>query len=157
MRLCTYAVDEGPGRLGAICESAVLDLARYSHLHDGPRLPDDMLQLIAAGPVAWRHASELCGRFTSELSSHDLNQDAEAGLAFSQERVRYRAPIVRPRKDIFCLGQNYAAHAAESGSPPPAAPIYFTKPPTTVIGPGDGALPGAGCGNAVDIAVWKVT
>ena len=31
----------------------------------------------------------------------------------------------------------YAAHAAESGNPPPPAPIYFTKPPTTVIGPGD--------------------
>src|SRR3954462_2193790 len=27
----------------------------------------------------------------------------------------------------------------------------------TVIGPGEGAAPGAGCGNAVDIAVWKVT
>ena len=27
----------------------------------------------------------------------------------------------------------------------------------TFIGPGDGAVPGAGCGNAVDIAVWNVT
>src|SRR6185312_4235125 len=27
----------------------------------------------------------------------------------------------------------------------------------TFIGPGDGALPGAGCGNAVERAVWKVT
>ena len=27
----------------------------------------------------------------------------------------------------------------------------------TFIGPGEGAAPGAGCGNAVDIAVWKVT
>jgi len=26
----------------------------------------------------------------------------------------------------------------------------------TTIGPGEGALPGAGCGNAVDSAVWKV-
>src|SRR5215831_13378438 len=28
---------------------------------------------------------------------------------------------------------------------------------STFIGPGDGAVPGAGCGNAVDIAVWNVT
>ena len=28
---------------------------------------------------------------------------------------------------------------------------------STFIGPGDGAAPGAGCGNAVDIAVWNVT
>jgi len=27
----------------------------------------------------------------------------------------------------------------------------------TFIGPGEGAVPGAGCGKAVDRAVWKVT
>lgn len=118
----------------------MLDLARYSHLHDGLRLPADMLGLIDAGPDFWRHAAQLCARFASELSTHDLAQDAEAGLAYPVDRVRRHAPIVRPRKDIFCLGQNYAAHAAESGNPPPTAPIYFTKPPTTVIGPGE-AIP----------------
>jgi 2-keto-4-pentenoate hydratase/2-oxohepta-3-ene-1,7-dioic acid hydratase in catechol pathway len=137
MRLCTYSVESGTPRLGAECAGAVLDLARYSHLHDGQRLPADMLGLIEAGPDAWRHASELCARFAAELSTHDLAQDAEAGLAYPGDRVRLHAPIPRPRKDVFCLGQNYAAHAAESGSPPPAAPIYFTKPPTTVIGPGE--------------------
>jgi 2-keto-4-pentenoate hydratase/2-oxohepta-3-ene-1,7-dioic acid hydratase in catechol pathway len=137
MRLCTYSVESGTPRLGAECAGAVLDLARYSHLHDGQRLPADMLGLIEAGPDAWRHASELCARFAAELSTHDLVQDAEAGLAYPGDRVRLHAPIPRPRKDVFCLGQNYAAHAAESGSPPPAAPIYFTKPPTTVIGPGE--------------------
>src|SRR5437879_4589560 len=123
MRLCTYSVEPGAPRLGGECAGAILDLGRYSHLHDGPRLPADMLELIAAGPHAWRHASALCVRFAAELSTHDLAQR--------------HAPIVRPRKDVFCLGQNYAAHAAESGNPPPTLPIYFTKPPTTVIGPGD--------------------
>jgi len=140
MKLCTYSVEPGAPRLGALCGTAVLDLARYSHLHEGVRLPADMLGLLDAGPDAWRHAAELCRRFAAELSSHDLNQDAEAGLAFAADRVRQLAPIRRPRKDVFCLGQNYAAHAAESGSPPPTAPIYFTKPPTTVIGPGE-AIP----------------
>ena len=137
MRLCTYSVESGTPRLGAECAGAVLDLARYSHLHDGQRLPLEMLALIDAGPYAWRHASELCGRFLAELPTHDLAQDAEAGLAYPADRVRWHAPIPWPRKNVFCLGQNYAAHAAESGSPPPTAPIYFTKPPTTVIGPGE--------------------
>jgi 2-keto-4-pentenoate hydratase/2-oxohepta-3-ene-1,7-dioic acid hydratase in catechol pathway len=137
MRLGTYSVDGGAPRLGADCGHAVLDLDRYSHLHDGLRLPADMLELLAAGPSAWRHAAELCGRFLAELSTHDLAQDAEAGLAYARDRVRWHAPIPRPRKNVFCLGQNYAAHAAESGNPPPTAPIYFTKPPTTVVGPGD--------------------
>jgi 2-keto-4-pentenoate hydratase/2-oxohepta-3-ene-1,7-dioic acid hydratase in catechol pathway len=137
MRLCTYSVDAGVSRLGADCGAAMLDLARYSHLHDGLRLPADMQGLLDAGPQAWRHAADLCRRFTSELESHDLAQDAEAGLAYPADRVRLHAPIPRPRKNVFCLGQNYAAHAAESGNPPPTAPIYFTKPPTTVIGPDD--------------------
>jgi 2-keto-4-pentenoate hydratase/2-oxohepta-3-ene-1,7-dioic acid hydratase in catechol pathway len=137
MRLCTYSVDGGMPRLGADCSHAVLDLSRYSHLHDGLRLPADMQGLLDAGPPAWRHAADLCSRFTSELDSHDLAQDAEAGLAYPADRVRRHAPIPRPRKDVFCLGQNYAAHAAESGNPPPTVPIYFTKPPTTIIGDGE--------------------
>ena len=140
MRLCSYSVEPGPPRLGADCGSAVLDLARYSHLHDGLRLPSDMLGLLDAGTAAWRHAADLCRRFSSELESHDLTQDAEAGLAYASDRIRWHAPIPRPRKDVVCLGQNFAAHAAESGSPPPPAPIYFTKPPTTIIGPGE-AIP----------------
>jgi 2-keto-4-pentenoate hydratase/2-oxohepta-3-ene-1,7-dioic acid hydratase in catechol pathway len=134
MKLCTFSVDRGPARLGAVCGDLVLDLARYSHLHDGQRLPTDMLGLIDAGRQAWAHATELCRRFTEEAASHDLSQDAEAGLAFRSDQITWRAPIIRPRKDVVCLGQNYAAHAAETGSPPPPAPIYFTKPPTSVIG-----------------------
>jgi 2-keto-4-pentenoate hydratase/2-oxohepta-3-ene-1,7-dioic acid hydratase in catechol pathway len=137
MRLCTYSVEPGVPRLGAECGTAVLDLARYSHLHNGLRLPADLLELLDAGPDAWRHAADLCRRFSSELASHDLAQDAEAGLAYPAGRVRRHAPIVRPRKDVVCLGQNYAAHAKELKNAPPAAPIYFTKPPTTVIGPGE--------------------
>jgi hypothetical protein len=34
---------------------------------------------------------------------------------------------------------------------------FFNRSASTFIGPGDGAEPGAGCGKAVDIAVWKVT
>jgi 2-keto-4-pentenoate hydratase/2-oxohepta-3-ene-1,7-dioic acid hydratase in catechol pathway len=135
MRLCTYSVEPGAPRLGADCGTVVLDLARYSHLHEGLRLPADMLELLDAGPQAWRHAADLCQRFSAELASHDLAQDAEAGLAYPAGRVRRHAPIVRPRKDVVCLGQNYAAHAKELKNPLPQAPIYFTKPPTTVIGP----------------------
>src|SRR5689334_17697122 len=140
MRLCTYSVAPGMPRLGAECAGVVLDLARYSHLHDGLRLAPDIQGLLDAGPPAWQHAADLCRRFSAELESHDLAQDAEAGLAYRSDRIQWHAPIPRPRKDVFCLGQNYAAHAAESGNPPPSAPIYFTKPPTTIIGPGE-AIP----------------
>ncbi|MFE0592046.1 fumarylacetoacetate hydrolase family protein [Micromonospora echinospora] len=49
---------------------------------------------------------------------------------------RVGAPIARPGA-VLCIGQNYAAHAAESGVAPPAAPILFHKSPNTVVGPYD--------------------
>lgn len=135
MKLCSYSRGLPPPRMGALVGQAVLDLDRYSHLHEGPRLPADLLSLIDAGPAAWSHAAQLCRRFGAELPSHDLAQDAEAGLAFKAEEVRLHAPIPRPRKNIVCLGRNYAAHAAELSSEVPKAPVFFTKPPTAVIGP----------------------
>jgi 2,4-didehydro-3-deoxy-L-rhamnonate hydrolase len=50
--------------------------------------------------------------------------------------ARIGAPIARPSA-VICIGMNYAAHAAESGSEPPTAPILFLKPPNTVVGPDD--------------------
>jgi 2-keto-4-pentenoate hydratase/2-oxohepta-3-ene-1,7-dioic acid hydratase in catechol pathway len=49
--------------------------------------------------------------------------------------TRRLAPINPP--NIFCIGLNYRAHAAESGLEIPRAPVVFGKPTTTLIGPGD--------------------
>ncbi|MCI2959457.1 fumarylacetoacetate hydrolase family protein [Agromyces atrinae] len=50
--------------------------------------------------------------------------------------LRRGAPIARPSA-VYCIGMNYAAHAAESGSLPPENPVLFLKPPNTVVGPDD--------------------
>jgi 2-keto-4-pentenoate hydratase/2-oxohepta-3-ene-1,7-dioic acid hydratase in catechol pathway len=52
---------------------------------------------------------------------------------------RRGAPITRPGV-VLCVGQNYAAHAAESGAEPPRTPIMFYKAPNTVVGPDDDVL-----------------
>ncbi|MBG6180458.1 fumarylacetoacetate hydrolase family protein [Arthrobacter sp. CAN_A1] len=46
---------------------------------------------------------------------------------------------------VVCIGQNYAAHAAETGDLPPKAPIIFFKHPNTVVGAYDDVVipPGA--------------
>ena len=49
---------------------------------------------------------------------------------------RIGAPVVRPGA-VVCIGQNYAAHAAESGATPPSQPITFLKPSSSVAGPYD--------------------
>lgn len=63
--------------------------------------------------------------------------------------IQLLAPIPRPRRNIFCVGKNYYEHAKEFGasgydsstSKPgdeiPKHPIIFTKPPESVIGPGE--------------------
>jgi len=50
--------------------------------------------------------------------------------------LRVGPPVARPGA-VICIGMNYAAHAAESGSPAPDVPIIFLKHPNTVVGPYD--------------------
>jgi 2-keto-4-pentenoate hydratase/2-oxohepta-3-ene-1,7-dioic acid hydratase in catechol pathway len=61
--------------------------------------------------------------------------------------VQITAPLPRPRRNIFCVGKNYFAHAkefagsgfdssAKAGEDIPDCPIYFTKVPESVVGPG---------------------
>lgn len=70
-----------------------------------------------------------------------------AGAALPIAQVQLTAPLPHPRRNIFCVGKNYHAHAkefagsgfdssAKSGGDIPAVPIYFTKVPESVIGPG---------------------
>ncbi len=68
--------------------------------------------------------------------------------------VRLLAPLPRPRRNLWCVGRNYHAHARElrdsvfKNSPPATDataqwPIVFTKVPESVVGPGDAVrLPG---------------
>lgn len=77
-------------------------------------------------------------RTRAALAAGDLPElDGAAGL-------RVGSPIARPQA-VLCIGQNYAAHAAESGAEPPSSPIIFFKHPNTVVGPFDDLVipPGA--------------
>ncbi|RZT59527.1 2-keto-4-pentenoate hydratase/2-oxohepta-3-ene-1,7-dioic acid hydratase in catechol pathway [Microcella alkaliphila] len=62
--------------------------------------------------------------------------DANELPILASHGVRVGAPIARPGA-VVCVGMNYAAHAAESGSAPPTQPVIFLKHPNTVVGPND--------------------
>lgn len=117
MKLVTY-VHEGVERVGAVRDDAVIDLS--------PIAPS-MLALIDGGPALLARARD-----------HVASATASTPLG----AVTLRAPIPRPRKNIICLGMNYAAHAIESlrakGLPEklPEYPVFFTKAPTAVNHPG---------------------
>ncbi|HZE31550.1 MAG TPA: fumarylacetoacetate hydrolase family protein [Actinoallomurus sp.] len=63
-------------------------------------------------------------------------REGELPLLEDAEKLRTGPPVARPAA-VICIGQNYAAHAAESGSAPPEQPIVFFKHPNTVVGPDD--------------------
>lgn len=52
------------------------------------------------------------------------------------EDVRLLAPVL-PRSKVVGIGRNYADHAKELGNDVPAEPLFFLKPNTSVVGPGD--------------------
>jgi 2-keto-4-pentenoate hydratase/2-oxohepta-3-ene-1,7-dioic acid hydratase in catechol pathway len=73
------------------------------------------------------------------------------GPAMPIDQVSLTAPLPQPRRNIFCVGKNYHAHAkefagsgfdssAKAGGDIPAVPIYFSKVPESVIGPGEPIL-----------------
>lgn len=69
-------------------------------------------------------------RAAAALAAGDLPLVEDADV------LRIGAPITQPGA-IVCIGMNYAAHAAESGSEPPSVPVIFFKAPNTIAGPND--------------------
>lgn len=57
------------------------------------------------------------------------------GASFAITKIRLLPPCW-PTK-IVCVGRNYAAHAKELGNEPPAEPIIFLKPPSSLVAHGD--------------------
>ncbi|MBT9471688.1 MAG: fumarylacetoacetate hydrolase family protein [Pseudomonadota bacterium] len=56
-------------------------------------------------------------------------------LAFAQiDPAELELPVPRPRQ-VFAIGANYRAHAAEAGVAPPEQPVVFTKFPSCLTGP----------------------
>jgi 2,4-didehydro-3-deoxy-L-rhamnonate hydrolase len=108
-------------RLGPVGQETPVVLVDGSYYDVSSITPDiDGAFLSSGGPDAVRAAVE----------AGSLPEVTDAGAR------RVGAPIARPSA-VVCIGMNYAAHAAESGSAPPEIPILFLKTPNTVVGPND--------------------
>ena len=75
------------------------------------------------------------GDEVAALVSHPFGPLSFTGDRYALSDVRLLAPLI-PSK-VVAIGKNYADHAREMGSEPPAAPVVFLKPSTAVVGPGD--------------------
>ena len=122
------------------------------------------MKLISFEAGARRYVGAIVGEnrivdLTTIAGSADMNQVIEnfaslrtaiasaiegATATIQLDDVRVLAPIPEVRRNIFCVGKNYHEHAhefAKSGfdssaaaGTVPAAPIIFSKPPTSVTG-----------------------
>ncbi|HET6737843.1 MAG TPA: fumarylacetoacetate hydrolase family protein [Kribbella sp.] len=111
-------------RLGAVGEERPYVRAADGTVHDLTPLTADIDgAFLAADGIA---------RTRAALEAGELPVAETDGL-------RVGAPVARPGA-VVCIGQNYAAHAAESGAEPPKQPIVFFKHPNTVVGPYDDVL-----------------
>jgi 2-keto-4-pentenoate hydratase/2-oxohepta-3-ene-1,7-dioic acid hydratase in catechol pathway len=126
VRLVTFSPPSSTPRAGAVVDGGVVDLTDAG-------LPADMTELIRLGDPALASAAEAIER-AAPVAHHD---------------VRIHAPIPRPRKNVMCVGRNYADHAAEfsrSGfdaserSTVPEHPVIFTKAASSIIGPDEPIL-----------------
>lgn len=134
MRFVTYRANVcAAARLGVLVDRYVVDIERLA-ARSGEHLPSTMLDFIDMGPAALQAARALL-----EASSDRW----PAGIAIPQQNVKLLAPIPQPRKNIFGIGLNYVEHVEESSraldtaKDLPKQPVIFSKPPTSVIGPGD--------------------
>jgi 2-keto-4-pentenoate hydratase/2-oxohepta-3-ene-1,7-dioic acid hydratase in catechol pathway len=130
MRVATFRTG-GRERLGVVRDQRMVDVALAADRlgrGDLAGAASGMLALIAGGDEALAALAEVVAA---------APEDALLPL----ETVELRAPIPRPRKNILCVGRNYAEHAAESlraiGQEVklPEFPNIFTKAVTAVTGP----------------------
>ncbi|WP_137931573.1 fumarylacetoacetate hydrolase family protein [Mesorhizobium comanense] len=135
MKLVTYRASvEAAARLGVLVDDLVVDASALAAAQD-KTLPDTMLGLIDAGRAALNTLRDCLDKAAGRFP---------VGVATAIGNVKLLAPIPRPRKNIFGIGLNYVEHVAESAKSLdtskdlPKQPVVFSKPPTTVIGPGDG-------------------
>jgi 2-keto-4-pentenoate hydratase/2-oxohepta-3-ene-1,7-dioic acid hydratase in catechol pathway len=128
MKLVTYHKDEGYG-LGAVAGDYVVDIKK------------------ATGACCMLSLLDMCGEGLDKARS-EVKKAEEAVKAGKTEGLlklkglKLAAPIPRSRKNIVCLGLNYAEHVKEGGSDRalPPHPVFFTKPTTTITGPFDPVL-----------------
>ena len=133
MRYATFSLpDNAAERLGVAQGDTLIDVHA---LLSADGLPRTLAELIFQGRDGWNRLAHLL--------KQALASTPPASAVHRADRVRWHAPTGRPVKNVVCLGLNYVSHAKESAQARgrefklPEAPVFFTKAPTSVIGPND--------------------
>ena len=142
MRLLTFA-RKNQSRVGLMGPGdQVIDLAelnrRYLKEGSAPYI-STMQAFIEAGGKALGVAKK-AARYVAGKDEEGLKKLRQAGALLSPNQVKIVSPIPWPRKNVILLGVNYKEHIEEGARARsielkyPEAPVFFTKPATSVIG-----------------------
>ncbi|WP_299615010.1 fumarylacetoacetate hydrolase family protein [uncultured Tateyamaria sp.] len=136
MRLATLSVGGKPSAAVELGNGSWLVVAQAAGASNSDALKAGSLQaIIEAGDDAAPALREL-------VSQAEAGQHADAVVTDPQ----LMAPIPQPRKNVFCVGRNYAEHIAEGDRAQNQKvgvtehPVFFTKPPTSIVAPGGDIL-----------------
>ena len=112
--------------MGAVVDDYILDLTEATGACC-------MLKLLDMGDEGMNKAKKAVEEAKKKVKAGET----KGMLKLSETKLA--APIPRTRKNIVCLGLNYAEHVKEGGSDRdlPPHPVFFTKPTTTITGPYD--------------------
>lgn len=120
----------------------VIDLAEINrrYLRGGSAsYLSSMQALIEAGGKALSVAKK-ASRYVAGRNEESLRKLRQAGVLLKLNQVKILSPIPWPRKNVILLGVNYKEHIEEGARARsielkyPEAPVFFTKPATSVIG-----------------------
>jgi acylpyruvate hydrolase len=114
MRLVSFSQGERSG-IAVRLADRLIDLSVAA-----PDLPTDMRAFLAAGDQALSQARVAANQ-------------AKASAALDVASIIFQPVVPAPGK-IFCLGLNYAAHAAEGGNAVPPYPALFLRTPSSLTG-----------------------
>ena len=123
----------------------------YNGINNYGILSSDKTQIVPMKELLNSLAKDLPENLLGFIQKYSNSLTADlAGLLIKHEfetiplnEVKITAPIPYPRRNIFCLGKNYADHAVEIKNLPggkaeiPTEPIYFTKVADPAIGTKD--------------------
>jgi 2-keto-4-pentenoate hydratase/2-oxohepta-3-ene-1,7-dioic acid hydratase in catechol pathway len=118
-------------RLGVLLGDIVCDVAELAQAvkTSGGKVADWLLKVKHSLDVINRAPSAL-GDLQAVLNDHESHSGRAAAAGFSLDSIEF-LPATYPGK-ILAIGRNYADHAIEGGSAPPAAPLLFNKLPNSL-------------------------
>ncbi|MEL7461937.1 MAG: fumarylacetoacetate hydrolase family protein [Pseudomonadota bacterium] len=142
MKLATLSIAGQPRAAAALGDGRWLDIASagggYDSLHG----------IISGGDTALADLRALASK--AEAGGHaDGVVDAP----------KFLSPVPQPRKNVLCVGRNYAEHIAEGDRAQKQNvgvtehPVFFTKPPTAIVPPDGDILVFPEVSTAIDYEV----